>query len=610
MIPSPPQTLSLASFIAWSLVALASFHAAHTLGLGWLLIPCAYALIELSRASTRRKVFYPMLALGFLFYAPQLGFFWGIFGAAAIALWLVLAFWIALFGLTLRLVRLRFGEGWMLALAPFIWTGLEYFRSELYYLRFGWLTFGMANHNSASHAAGIGVFGFAFCCVASAAIAHLLRILSATKRLVFLVVAIIIAVALVLITPLDKRVPETSSKLPHVKVAGVQLEFPNDNQVLGALNQTRAKFPNTQLFMLSEYTFQNPVPQTVRDWCASNQVYLVVGGRSAVRPVASAILADVEPGILPGGTASELLTPSSKSDPSPPSSLFPGGKMPPSTSGQRPDATPQMDAAFYNTAFVVGTSGSIVFQQVKSVPIQFFKDGLPAPDRKVWDSPWGKVGVLTCYDLSYTRVVDDFVRQGAIALLNPTMDVADWGEQQHRLHARVAPMRAAEYGIPIFRVASSGVSQLVSRTGRVLASAPFQDKDYSGDGEIIGGQLPLNARPRLPLDRWLAPGCVGIAALALLASLIPFRRVPPHPNPLPPGEGTASGSSQTPQSHRATAGPQPRSNRRTFLPLPAGEGRGEGESAALRDFPHSPAPASTSPIRVNSRNSCHTISPC
>jgi apolipoprotein N-acyltransferase len=240
-------------------------------------------------------------------------------------------------------------------------------------------------------------------------------------------------------------------------VAGIQLEFPNEQQVLSALNQARAKFPETQLFMLSEYTFQEPVPQRVRNWCASNHVWLVVGGKE-----------------------------------------------------------PLGDTNFYNMAYVVGTNGAIVHRQVKSVPIQFFKDGLPAPERRVWDSPWGKVGILTCYDLSYTRVVDDFVRQGAVALLNPTMDVSDWGEGEHRLHSYVAPLRAAEYGIPIFRVASSGISQLVDRTGQVLAAAPFP-----GEDAIVGGKLPLNARPRLPLDRSLAPLCVVLTALVLVAALIP-----------------------------------------------------------------------------------------
>src|SRR6185295_5939558 len=103
----------------------------------------------------------------------------------------------------------------------------------------------------------------------------------------------------------------------------------------------------------------------------------------------------------------------------------------------------------------------------------FFNDGLPAREQKLWNSPWGKLGVCVCYDLSYRRVVDELIRQGAQALIVPTMDVAEWGEQQHRLHARVAPVRAAEYGVPIFRLCSSGISQLVDDRGKVLSSAPF-----------------------------------------------------------------------------------------------------------------------------------------
>ena len=66
------------------------------------------------------------------------------------------------------------------------------------------------------------------------------------------------------------------------------------------------------------------------------------------------------------------------------------------------------------------------------------------------------------------------------------MDATDWGRQQHELHARVAPIRAAEYGVPIFRLASSGISQCVNATGRVLATAPMP-----GDEAIISGMLDL-----------------------------------------------------------------------------------------------------------------------
>ena len=80
------------------------------------------------------------------------------------------------------------------------------------------------------------------------------------------------------------------------------------------------------------------------------------------------------------------------------------------------------------------------------------------------------------------------------------MDVADWGGYQHSLHARVAPVRAAEYGVPIFRVCSSGISQLIDDAGAVIAFAPFP-----GEQATIAGPLELVRQGHLPLDHWLAP---------------------------------------------------------------------------------------------------------
>jgi apolipoprotein N-acyltransferase len=148
------------------------------------------------------------------------------------------------------------------------------------------------------------------------------------------------------------------------------------------------------------------------------------------------------------------------------------------------------------------------------VPIQFFKDGLPAPEQKVWDSPWGKIGICICYDLSYTRVTDALVRQGAQMLIVPTMDVDTWGHHQHELHARIAPVRAAEYGVPIFRVASSGISQGVEKTGRVQSSAPFP-----GEGETIFFGAHIGAKGSVPPDRLLALWCVFVTVVFVFRTL-------------------------------------------------------------------------------------------
>jgi apolipoprotein N-acyltransferase len=252
------------------------------------------------------------------------------------------------------------------------------------------------------------------------------------------------------------RTPLSAGK--DVPLAGAQLEFPIPTEVISTLDSLLVANPSTQMFVLSEYTFDGSVPENIKGWCREHRRYLIAGGKDDA----------------PNGN-------------------------------------------FYNTAFVIGPMGEIVFRQAKRVPIQFFKDGLPAPEQKLWDSPWGKIGICICYDLSYTRVTDQLIRLGAQAIIVPTMDVADWGRRQHELHARVAPVRAAEYGVPIFRLASSGFSQCVDRSGKVTAIAPFP-----GPGATLSGSLTLGNPGSLLADRWLAPFATGLVA-AIVVWLV-FRR--------------------------------------------------------------------------------------
>lgn len=172
---------------------------------------------------------------------------------------------------------------------------------------------------------------------------------------------------------------------------------------------------------------------------------------------------------------------------------------------------PAGNANYYDTAFVMGTNGEVVFRQGKCVPIQFFHDGLRAPAQKVWKSPWGKIGLCVCYDLSYRRVTDELVRQGARMLIVPTMDVEYWSRHEHELHTRVAPVRAAEYGVPIFRLASSGISQAVAAGGEVVATAPMP-----GNGATLVATLSLPPCGSLPPDRFVAPICTAATGMVIL----------------------------------------------------------------------------------------------
>ncbi len=431
----PPLTAwKTALFIAG---AAGCFHAAYLLPYGGVLILGYVAcLTQLVRLATPRFAFYAALLTGLLCVAPQSMFFYGIFGPFGVVLWTVLAFWTALYVALAHGIFRRLSGPPAALLAATVWMGLEYFRGEVYYLRFSWLNVGYALSGSWAaplfHLLGMYGLGFLMAFLGACWLARARKTLLAT-------------VALVVVGGFaGKSVADRP-----LQVAGVQMEFPSTARLLTNLDALVVKYPDAELLVVSEYTCDGPVPDKVKAWCRDHGRYLVIGGE---------------------------------------------------------DPAPGSNGAYYDTAFVVGPTGEIVFKQGKSVPIQFFADGLPAPSQAVWDSPWGKLGFCICYDLSYRRVTDRLVGLGARALIVPTMDVERWGRREHELHERVAPVRAAEYGVPIFRVASSGISQAVSSEGRELATAPFP-----GDEATLSARLYLGHGTR-PLDTWLGPAAVFVTA--------------------------------------------------------------------------------------------------
>ena len=317
------------------------------------------------------------LLVGLLCYAPQLTFFWSVFGVAATALWLILAFWLALFVALVNTAQRRWGAKVAAMLLPFVWTGSEYFRSELYHLKFSWLNLAYALPAWETNLLPwLGMYGVGFLIMALLSMGLSSSDPSAKQGVVVLIPVAILLLSGFTASP-SRRPP--SRKNPAVQIAGVQLEFASPRQIVSALDQVIALHPEAQLVVLGEYTLDGPVPDALIDWCRRTGRYLVVGGKDPV-----------------------------------------GGYT------------------FYDTAFVVSPAGEVVFRQGKSVPIPFFNDGLPAPRQAVWDSPWGRIGFCVCFDLSFTRVTDELIRQGAQILVVPAMDVTGWGAQEHESNARAS----------------------------------------------------------------------------------------------------------------------------------------------------------------------------
>jgi apolipoprotein N-acyltransferase len=435
--------------VCFASAAIASFHLAYMVrGCQIFILVFLFCLFHLANARNWRWAFYSGLLVGLAIYSPHLDFFWTLFGGGAVALWVVLSCWLGLFLALGRLCLGEFGPAAWACAAPFFWTGLEYFRSELYYLRFSWLNAGYAFANSpALHYLGAyGVYGIGFVLMSVAVGLAMWPRMSGMQKFAAIIAGGGIALFPTMIA--DAKYPVE----PPPRFTGIQLEFPTPAEAVAALDKAIHAFPDTRLFVLSEYAFTQPVPPLVTKWCRKHNTYLAAGGE-----------------------------------------------------------VPTTGKDYYNTVFVVDNEGDIVFDQAKCVPVQFMKDGLPATKQALWNSPWGMLGFGVCYDASYTRVTDELVRLGAQGLIFPTMDVADWGAREHRMHSRIAPMRAAEYHLPVLRVCSSGISQYVDPSGRVDESAPFP-----GDGAIISAQFEIVTKSRVPPDRWLAKICVIVTILATL----------------------------------------------------------------------------------------------
>lgn len=480
--PSNAHKIGLPQALAWVGFSAICFYVAQlNRELGFLSVGSSVGLLQLGRVASSRSGFYLGCLAGLAFYVPQMGFLVEIFGAAAAPLWMILAIWVGLFGWIHSYCSTAFGIGRAAILAPFVWTAFEYFRSEVYWLRFSWFCLGTAWEPSEVLLPTLGIYGAGFWSMAIGACiwVALVNFGNGTWKS-----SLKPAIGLVILSVVPWLFPKSSAGTnpPAIRVAAMQLEFPGEPQVLAGLNAILKSAPQTDLIVLSEYTFDGPVPHNVLKWCRTHSKWLIAGGK-------------VEMGPHDGGAVSNE---------GPEKASRPLGLGAP---GEKP--------SYYNTAFVVGPTGEVVFQQAKSVPIQFFKDGLPAKTQSVWESPWGRIGIAICYDASYRRVMDELVRQGAQALIVPAMDVEQWGQAQHELNARAMRVRCQEYGLPAFRVASSGFSQVIDRSGRELARAGFP-----GQEEILTGELSFVSRGRIPIDRFLPLPCLIITGLIVLRRVL------------------------------------------------------------------------------------------
>lgn len=409
--------------------------------LSWIALVPLFAVV-LRRGATEREIAWAGGTFGFVVFALGLRWFFQVFGFPALTLWAFLA-WL---GARTLWLAWRAGQRWgdralVLAL-PIFWVGLEHFRSECWFLKFGWITPGYAQASDPrvlQVAELVGVYGLSFVVVLTSALAawSLVRPEAPRRTRLFAALALPLTYG-VLAAYGGHRMPELEPALasdPPISVALVQYET-NRFEDAEALLSERVP-AGTQLVVFPELgavtregrlTWLDARADDLAAHARNHRAVLVVGGEREA----------------PGGN-------------------------------------PITD--FFNTLAIFDPRAEAPTYYTKAEPVPLFADGVPSDDVHAYDTSLGRLGFAICYDFTHPHVVDALVPSRAFVVASG--DLASWTELQHAQHALVTHVRAVEHRRWVARATSSGYSQIVDPLGRVTAQLGF------GETSVLAGTIRL-----------------------------------------------------------------------------------------------------------------------
>jgi len=130
----------------------------------------------------------------------------------------------------------------------------------------------------------------------------------------------------------------------------------------------------------------------------------------------------------------------------------------------------------------------------------------------VYDSPHAQFVFLVCYEAIRHRFVRGGVRQGANLLTNITYD--DWygDTTEQAQHLMLTAVQSAQYGLPLVRATTTGITAAVDARGVLVATTPFRERTA-----LVQTVKPLRV-PSLytVLGDWFAWLCIVVASGLLI----------------------------------------------------------------------------------------------
>ncbi len=128
----------------------------------------------------------------------------------------------------------------------------------------------------------------------------------------------------------------------------------------------------------------------------------------------------------------------------------------------------------------------------------------PGKGLQVFRSERGRCAPLICFESIHHRYVRKAVNLGADLLVNLTYDTWFGKTAAPYQHLMLASVQAAQYGVPLIRAATSGISAVVDARGRILESTSLFERGVLVSALVLA-RVPS---PYATIGDWCAWACI------------------------------------------------------------------------------------------------------
>jgi apolipoprotein N-acyltransferase len=187
---------------------------------------------------------------------------------------------------------------------------------------------------------------------------------------------------------------------------------------------------------------------------------------------------------------------------------------------------------FRNTAFLVTDQGLVGrYDKIHLVPFgefvplsgvlgfvrgwaEFIAEMEAGSRAVVFDAPPAPFGVVICDEGIFPDLVREFVRDGALLMVNMTNDAWFGRTSGPEQHLAMYPFRAVEHRVSVVRAANTGVSAFIAPNGMIVRRLPLFERGVMTESVPLRGRRTLFTR----VGDWLGLLSLAVTTAALAAT--------------------------------------------------------------------------------------------